>query len=240
MHPIICTFGPFTVFSYGFMLVIAFLVSAFLMKEQAKKEGIDPETVFNLSFNVFVFGVIGARLFYIIENAGFYLRNPIEIIRLQSGGLSWFGGLFAGVIFAVIYLKKKKISLCKILDLAAPFLALGEAIGRIGCLLNGCCYGKVSNFGLFFDVHGQTLIPTQIYSSILLLAIFVILRRSQDKPHLQGQIFYSYLLLYSIKRFSIEFLRQDNPPVFFGLTLFHLISAAIFIFALVKLLKIKK
>lgn len=227
MHPVICKIGPFTIYSYGLMLVVAFLVASALAKQEAKRQQINPEIVFNLGFIIFILGVIGARLLYIIENITYYLKNPLEIIMLQMGGLSWFGGVTLAVIGGVIYLKKKKLSVYKIFDLIAPFAALAQGIGRIGCLLNGCCFGK-------------TLIPTQIYSALILTIIFVILRFLQDKPHREGQIFFAYLLLYSLKRFFIEFWRLDNEIIFFGLTLFQIISLAIFSWALIKIIIIKR
>ena len=159
---------------------------------------------------------------------------------LQHGGLSWFGGLLIGSIFAIRYLKKKQLGVSRSLDLVVPFLALGQAIGRIGCLLNGCCFGRASKFGLYFAVHEGVLIPTQLYSSLVLILIFIILRLLQDKPHRQGQIFFTYLLLYSIARFFIEFWRADNPIVFSGLTLFQILSIAIFLFASIKLILIRR
>jgi len=243
MHPIICQFGPFYIYSYGLMFVLSFAVALTLARHQAKKENLNPEAISNFAFLVFVAGIIGARLFYVIENICYYLKKPLEIIMLQHGGLSWFGGLILGVFCGVVYLKKKKIAVYRTLDLVAPFLALGQAIGRIGCLLNGCCYGKVSQFGIYFKAHESILIPTQIYSSLALILIFIILRFVQGKPHKDGQIFYLYLLLYSVKRFFIEFWRADNEIIFLGLTLFQILCTAIFflsIFKLALLIKYKK
>jgi len=233
MYPEICKIGPFTVYSYGLMLVTAFGVSSFLAARQARKENINPEIIFNLLFFVFICGILGARIFYVVQNLKDYLKDPKEIIMLQHGGMAWFGGLFAGVIASVVYLKIKKLHIFKIIDLVIPFLALAQSIGRIGCLLNGCCFGKPSpEYGIYFPVHGASLIPTQIYSSLLLLAIFIVLRFLQDKPHKEGQIFFVYLLLYAPKRFFIEYLRADNPIVFSGLTLFQILSAVVFCLSL--------
>lgn len=240
MHPIICTIGPFTIFSYGLMMAIAFLVSVSLAKARAKKEGLNPDLIFNFSFVVFVFGVLGARLLYVLQNLNFFLSNPLEIIMLQNGGLSWFGGLFFGSICGIVYLKIKKQSLLKILDLMVAFVALGQAIGRVGCLLNGCCYGKHSHAGIYFEVHDAVLIPTQLYSSLLLILIFIVLRFLQDKPHKTGLIFYSYLLLYAPSRFLIEFLRADNPHIIFGLTLFQVFSFFLFVVGLGGILALNK
>ncbi len=227
MHPIICKIGPFTIYSYGLMLSLAFGLALLLINRRAEKENISPDIIFNFSFSVLLWGVIGARLFYVIENMGYYLKNPIETIMMQRGGLSWFGGLFSAIIFSAVYLKKRRLPAYKILDLCAPFLALAQAVGRIGCLLNGCCFGR-------------TLIPIQLYSSLALLFIFVILRLLQDEPHKEGVIFFAYLLLYSIKRFFIEFWRSDNEIILWGLTLFQLISIAVFSIALLRLYLIKK
>ena len=185
MHPTICTIGPLTIYSYGFMLAWAFALSMSLAGFRAKKENIDPEIVFNFSFFVLIAGILGARIFYVIEHFDFYRSNPLEIIMLQHGGLSFFGGLFLGTISGIAYLKVKKIGIYKILDLIAPFAALAQAIGRIGCFLNGCCGGKE-----------DALIPVQLAASMLLILIFIILRFLQDRPHKAGQVFYSYLFLY--------------------------------------------
>lgn len=122
------------------------------------------------------------------------------------------------------------------MDLLVPFVALAQSLGRIGCFLNGCCFGKESFYGIYFPSHGAVLIPTQLYSSLAMLIIFVILRIMQDMPHKQGQIFYAYLFLYSVKRFLIEFLRADNKVIFSDLTLFQLLSLAVFVISSFKLL----
>lgn len=240
MFPEICKIGPVTVYSYGLSVVAAFLVASGLAYSQAKRQNFHPDAVFNFMFTAFIAGIIGARLFYIIENAAYYRKNPLEIIMLQRGGLSWFGGFIAGVLCSAIYLKKKRIPVYKTLDLIAPFLALGQSIGRVGCLLNGCCFGRESGSGIYFPVHGSVLIPTQAYSALLLLVTFIFLRFRQERPHREGEIFLAYLLFYALKRFFIEFWRADNPVIAFGLTLFQFISIALFFFALSKLISIKR
>jgi len=221
------------------MLVLAFLIGATLAAQRAKKENIDPGIIFNLSFAAFISGIIGARLLYILQYASYYMKNPWEILMLQHGGLSWFGGLIAGAAGAVIYLKAKRLSVPGILDLMIPFVALSQAIGRLGCLLNGCCYGKISKFGIYFKAHDAYLIPTQLYSSLALIVIFFILRYLEERPHKPGGIFFTYLLLYTLKRFFMEFWRADNEIVFLGLTIFQVFSAAIFVLAFLKLTRLK-
>lgn len=243
MLPEICKIGPFTVYAYGLMLVLGFFTSSYLAARQAKRQQVDGEQIFNLLFWVFIFGIIGSRVFYVLNNFVFYWQHPLEIIMLQHGGMAWFGGLIFGTAIAVLFIKKHKMDLLKILDLLAPFVALGQAIGRIGCLLNGCCFGRESEFGIYFKVFDKILIPTQLYSSLLLILIFVILRFRQNAKHLPGEIFCGYLFLYSLKRFFIEFLRNDSPREFFGLTLFQILCLAVFLVSLgisIKLFLIKK
>jgi len=230
MHPVICKIGQFYIYSYGLMLVAAFITATSLALMEAKRQRLDHEAIFNFLFTALVCGIIGSRIFYVLENLGYYAKNPLEIVMLQQGGLSWFGGLMLGSAAGIFYLKKRKLPIYRVLDLVAPYLALAQSIGRIGCLLNGCCFGRTP------------FLPTQIYASLALLAIYVTLRLMQNRPRPQGTIFYSYLLLYSIKRFTIEFWRLDNPVVFHGLTLFQLLSIGLFILAVAKLclIKIKK
>lgn len=240
MHPVICTIGPFSIYSYGLMLVLAFAVSTSLMVARAKQQNMDAEVLFNFCFAAFVSGVVGSRVFYVLENLGYYFKNPLEIIMLQHGGLSWFGGLMLGSITAIFYLKKKKLSVYRTLDFIIPYVALAQAIGRIGCLLNGCCFGReTQTAGLYFETHKAVLIPTQLYSSLALLAIYAVLRFMQNKPRPRGEIFFVYLLLYSIKRFTIEFWRADNEIIFYGLTLFQVLSIFLFVLSITKLVLIK-
>ncbi|MFA5093406.1 MAG: prolipoprotein diacylglyceryl transferase [Candidatus Omnitrophota bacterium] len=238
MLPEICRIGVFTIYSYGLMLVLAFFVSSYLASLQAKKEGIDPEVIFNLFFVIFIFGILGSRIFYVLNHLGDYLHNPLEIFMLQKGGLAWFGGAIFGTLAAIIFIKKHKLNLFKTLDLLVPFIALGQAIGRIGCLLNGCCYGRPSEYGMYFKVFDQHLIPTQLYSSLLLLIIFFILKFIQDRKHVVGTVVAAYLFFYSIKRFFIEYLRNDTPRSIYGLTIFQVLSVAMFVISILIFIKI--
>ena len=220
------------------MLVLAFFVCSYLASWQAKKEGVDPEIIFSLCFVVFISGIMGARVFYVISNFGDYLHRPLEIFMLQRGGLAWFGGAIFGSLAAVVFAKIKKLNLFKILDLLVPFIALGQAIGRIGCLLNGCCYGRESAYGIYFKVFDQYLIPTQLYSSLLLLLIFFILRFIQRRKPVPGVVLAAYLFLYPLKRFFIEYLRNDSPRIYFGLTIFQVLSLAMFVISILMFVRI--
>lgn len=232
MHPIICQIGPFAVYSYGLLLVLAFFTATFLAQRKALTLGVNPQIIFDITFAALVAGIIGGRLFYVLTHLNYYINEPLSILKLWEGGLSWFGGLLSGFIVASIYIKRNKLKVVKILDLLAPFLALAHSIGRIGCLLNGCCYGIESRWGIYFPVHNKILVPTQLYSSLALLAIFIILRVIQDRPHKNGEIILSYLIFYSVWRFIIEFWRAEESAVLWGLTRFQLISLVVLIISL--------
>lgn len=224
MHPTICHLGPLTVYSYGLMLVIAFLVASHLASRQARVEGFDPELIFSLCFRSFIAGIIGARALFVASHAGHYLENPVEIVMFTQGGLSIFGGLIAGIVTAFAVVRSRRLSWQRVLDLLLPFVALGQAFGRVGCYLNGCCYGKEVWWGVVFPGEPYARIPTQLIASFLLVCIFVALRFLQDRPHAAGSITCWYLILYGAKRFFVESLRADNAQIIGGFTLYHVMS----------------
>ena len=238
MQPVLFNLGPIQIYSYGFMLALASLVSVYLSASSAAKEGLDPGAVWDLGFWILLCGIIGARIAYIILNLSYFISSPKEIFMLNHGGLAWYGGLVFGSLGGFTYLKIKKFSILKYIDLMAPYVALGQAIGRIGCFLNGCCYGKACiAFGIYSPVHEDILIPTQLISSFLLVLIFLVLRFYQSKKPKIGNVFFVYLALYSIKRFLVQFLRDDDPVIFLGLTGFQIASLILFFVALVLLIK---
>ena len=229
MHPIIFHFGILTVYSYGVMLGAAVVVCALLLSYDAKKQGISRDVVYDFVFWVVLAGITGARIFYIFLNWDSFMQNPKEIFMIQHGGLAWQGGLISGAAAAWIFIKKNHLPLLKFLDLASPYAALGQSIGRIGCLLNGCCYGRPAAWGLFFPAYEARLHPTQIYETIGLLFVFLILRRAQKvNPH-PGRIFVLYLYLAALERFIVEFFRADHEATWLmGLSIFQIVCVFIF------------
>ncbi|MDD5174247.1 MAG: prolipoprotein diacylglyceryl transferase [Candidatus Omnitrophica bacterium] len=233
MHPIIVKIGSIYIYSYGLMVAVGFAVATLLAYRHADDFGISRDKVIDLGIVMLIGGIVGARIVYIALNFQYYMENPLEIINLTRGGLVWYGALISGMIIAAWFLKKNKISFWAAADLFAPYIALAQAFGRIGCFLNGCCYGSVAPAGFMLNVifPGESVCryPTQIFSAIGLLLIFVILRIWQKRRHFGGEIFLGYGLLYSIKRFGVEFFRGDYPKILYGLTISQLISVAIFV-----------
>jgi phosphatidylglycerol:prolipoprotein diacylglycerol transferase len=223
MHPILFSIGPLVVYSYGFMLAAAFLVTSSLAGKRAHIFAMSKEYVYNQAFIIIVSGIIGARLFYILLNIDYFIANPLESFMVNRGGLIFYGGLFTALIAGVIFAKVSKVSVLDTADLFAPFVTLGHSIGRIGCLLNGCCYGKrVSPF--LESIFPWKAYPTQLFCSVGLFLVFLMLFYLQPKRRFRGQVFFVYLITYGLFRFLIEFLRGDLSPVFYGLTITQVIS----------------
>lgn len=216
MHPVLIKFGPLSVYSYGTMLAIGFSIAVLFIYSRAPSFRLDKNTIVDLSIFALIGGIIGARLFYIVLNINYYIAQPIEVFNLSKGGLVWYGGFLGGSASSIWYIRKKALNFWDVFDLMAPYVALAQAIGRIGCFLNGCCFGREGH-------------PAQLYSSLTLILIFVALRLWQERRHFNGEIFLGYSALYSAKRFVIEFFRGDSQRLTFDLTLYQYISLAIFL-----------
>ncbi len=222
MHPILFEIGPFTIRTYGVLVAVAFLTGFLLIYKEARKENFYPNKILDLELVILIFGIIGARLLHILVNMDFYSKNLFEVFLIWKGGLALYGGLILAVAAGWVFLLANKIPVKKTGDLIAPYIALGQSIGRIGCFLNGCCYGKP--IGNTSYIH-----PTQIYASAALIIAFVVLKIAQKKPPFNGFVFFLYLVLYSFQRFFIDFLRADTPVYFGSLTISQIISIGVFL-----------
>jgi len=220
-----------TIYSYGLMLAIAVVVSTLLLARDAHRSNINADIIFDLVFWAVISGIVGARMFYIALNYPFFLKHPSEIIMVQNGGLAWQGGLILGSIVVMLYIKSKKLPLSTMLDVLVPYLALGQSIGRVGCFLNGCCYGRAFDGGIYFPVHDATLHPTQLYLSAGFFLIFLILKKYQRFSEIPGLVFASYLILASSLRFGVEYFRADHEIFFLGLSIFQFVCFGVLLFA---------
>ncbi|MBF0489718.1 MAG: prolipoprotein diacylglyceryl transferase [Candidatus Omnitrophica bacterium] len=240
MHPILFQIGPITIYSYGVMIALAVILCAWLLSRDAKVYKIPADTIYDLMFWTVAWGILGARIFYIGLTWNYFSKNLLEMIMLQHGGLAWQGGFIGGALAGTWFVINKKLPLRLLLDLVAPYIALGQSIGRVGCFFNGCCYGKPVSWGIYFPVHEARLHPTQLYETGGLLVAFFILKYAQTKPHRLGMIFVLYLWLGAIERFTVEFFRADHDGVWLGLSLFQYISLAIFAVGLVLLRRFRQ
>ncbi len=259
MHPILFKIGRFEIYSYGVLLALAFYISLYLLTKdltrlslsrQTRKENISVQTILDIAFWVIASGFLGGKLAYIISNLPLYIQNPFDA-SLWRGGFIFHGGFFLSLITIFIYTKKKKLSFFPIADLLIPYAALGQAIGRIGCFLNGCCYGKPTDLpiGKVFTLNSPAgyhygalpLHPTQLYSSLFLFVLFLLLKKIEDKRTFEGETFLFYLILYPAFRFFLDFLRGDRlGPFFHNLTLFQIICGGIVFISLTILIGKKR
>lgn len=221
MYPIIYQIGPVSVYSYGLMLAVAAIVCAFLMAKDGAKFGLKPDLIYDLVFWIVLGGIVGARIFYIGLNTAYFFSHPLKIIMIHEGGLAWQGGFAGGLLSGWLFVKKNKLQLPFMLDLAAPYVALGQAIGRIGCFLNGCCYGKHFDHGIYFPLHGDHLYPTQLYDAFGLLLLFFMVQFCKKRTWFSGKVFILYLYGAATLRFVVEFFRADHEYLFLNLSVYQ-------------------
>ena len=227
MHPEIFSIGNFVISYYGLLVAIGVLVGLLIAQRLAFSAGIDGNKVFDLGIMLVIAAILGARLFYIILNWKDFLSSPMDYIFSRSGFV-FLGGFIGALAFGIPYAIHKKLHLWDLADIFVTGLAFGHAVGRQGCLLNGCCYGKEICETSFFATRFMTIpgwhIPTQLFESMGEFIIFAILLIVFPKRKFKGENFIIYLIIYGILRFILEFFRGDYQHLFiWGLTFSQLI-----------------
>ncbi len=229
MFPILFSVGPFHVYSYGFCLALAFGMCLFLLggdinRYMGTKLGLPPEKGFHQTFDlgawVLVGSLFGARVFYVFENSAEFRGGWLQVFEIWRGGLVFYGGLMGGLLTGIIWARKNKWPLAYLFDLTAPYVLLGQAIGRMGCYLNGCCYGAVDYFkGVVFpgSEDPRPHLPTQlweIYGDLALFLLLLLLRKFTIRfPWLTFSL---YVLTYGVLRYVMEFWRRNWNHQYLG------------------------
>ena len=221
--------GPVTFYVWGIMVALGILVGLILASREAKRKKLDPEEIYNIGIISVVSGILGARLVFALENPG-ALTSFWDFFRVWEGGLAFHGGFLGALGVGFLYIKIKKLDFPKYLDTLAPSIAIGHAIGRIGCILTGLHLGKetTSPLGVYYDGTVRHLTP--LYEMVGLIVLFVILMKIRGKEGIEnkdGFLFAIYLTSYSALRFVVEFFRAD--PVYYGLTIAQYITAVLFL-----------
>jgi phosphatidylglycerol:prolipoprotein diacylglycerol transferase len=224
MHSILFHLGPIPIYSYGLMLMLAFLAASTVAMQLAKQRGIEPEHVLDLAAAILVAAILGSRLLYVALQWHFFRQHLADIGQIWQGGLSFHGGLIGGLLAGIIYCRRHGLSFLRMGDVVAPGAAVGYAIGRIGCFLNGCCYGAPTSLPWACQFRDPPITgsltppshPTQIYASLINLGIFALLLWIWRRQRFTGQVLWSYLLFYAIYRFGIEFLRKGATAEVFA------------------------
>src|SRR3989338_4508770 len=220
INPVLLRLGPFEIRYYGLFYVLGFVMAYFIIDYLAKKKKISlsKDDIADFLLYIIVGTVLGARIFYIIfYNLPFYLSNPFEMLAVWHGGLSFHGGLIGAVIAGFYFCKRKKIDFYEIADISVIPLALGLALCRLGNFINGELYGRITNVPWavkFPDAEGF-MHPSQIYASFKNLIIFFALWSIKDKKLPKGFMFWMFVVMYSLSRFTVEFFRQPDEQLGF-------------------------
>ena len=224
MFPELFKIDGIVISTYGVLVAIGMIATFYLALYFARKENIPEKQIENLFFFAVVFGLIGARIAYIIEHPDQF-KTFIDYIAVWKGGIDWFGGFIGGVLAVLFLIKKYNLDILKVGDIAGGSIILGHAIGRLGCTAAGCCYGKPvpeHSFWEHFSIKfpegsaappGLHLYPTQPLEAVGNFLIFLFLFFVYRKKSFDGQILALYLSLYGLERFLLEFMRGVTPPL---------------------------
>jgi len=223
MHPILVhiptPFGEVPVYSYSVMVLVAYFAATAYAYFEARRLGEDGEKVLDLSFWVFLASILGSRLLEVLVNWRRFAPSPLDIFKIWQGGLTYYGGFIAAILTCLGFIRFHRLALGKWADLLAPVAMIALGFGRIGCFLNGCCYGRPAA-GLPWAVtfppgilpvplDSLPLHPTQLYESLIAFLIAGISYALERRPHRPGVVVWTMILLYALARFFLEFLRLD-------------------------------
>ncbi len=234
MYPEILRIGSLTVHSYGLMIALAILVSAIAIYREAPREKINADHVLEAVIVAAIFGLLGSRILYILLNWGYYSTKPLSAILTQFEGLTFYGAMFGGVIALFVWSRWRQFGFLKMADLLAPYLALGYAFGRIGCFLNGCCYGKEASVPWALPINmADTVLrhPVQLYAAFGGLIIFILLKLLRPHRPFVGFLLLTLFAFYGILRFIVEFFRYSDVA-WIGLSTAQLFSLGLTILSL--------
>lgn len=230
MYPELLRLGRFEIRAYGMMLAISFLVGIYWSMYRAQKRGIDRNHIMDISVFIVLCAIVGARFMYVVTHLEEFRGHWLDTINpfpssgeIGIGGLTMLGGVILALTAILIYCQIKKISVLRLCDVMAPAFGLGIFLTRIGCFLNGCCFGRPSDlpWGMTFplislagsilpDVH---LHPTQLYSSFYGLVILIVILLLDRKPRFDGFLLSVFFMLYGVFRFVVDFMRYyDYEP----------------------------
>jgi len=231
------------IYSYGFMVMIGFAMAIFISVYRSEQVGIDANVVMDLGLWTMLAGIAGARIFHMIQfHENYAEASFFTLFEVWKGGLVFYGGMIGSLVAGVVFLRMRKISVLRIIDVIAPAVPLGIAFARFGCFLNGCCFGRSCDSNFFLAIQDPKTLkkafihPTQLYSSLDAFVIFVLVviySRLSFRRRAHGELFALFVILYGVGRFMMESFRNDTGPVFgTGGTIAQVMSVAFVVVAL--------
>lgn len=248
MYPTIFKVGSLAIRSYGVALATAVFLTVWLVERNAKKKGVEGYKIFDLAVIILLVSIAGARVMYVVEHWSDYHDDPFRVLMVWEGGLIFLGGFIPGIIVGLLYLRLKR--LWGLRDTIALYLPIAIGVTRIGCFLNGCCFGKPtdSSIGVVFpplsaagvEFPGIPLHPTQLYSLGAAFLIFLVLISIRKKEPREGSLFWSFLILYSFFRFGVDWIRYYEPAAYLSfLTINQWISIVVAFISVAGLVRIR-
>jgi len=253
MHPILFEVGDWPVYSYGVLLALAYLAGLQLAVMRARRAGLDSARIMDLGIYLIIAALVGAKLMLVVVDFSYFRDHPRELLSLVRVGGVFYGGLIFALLAGLFLVRRYKLPVWSAADMYAPGVALGHIIGRLGCLLAGCCYGRPTDlpWGITFTSPvaaasagtplGIPLHPTQIYDAgaELLILIFLLVFERRGRPY-PGRTWWLYMLLYAVARFIVEIFRADDRGIILGFSTSQFVSLVMAPIAIVMLLRLKR
>ena len=245
INPVIFHLGGFELRWYGLAIITGVITAALIAIREGGRKGIPADRIYTLTIWAVVGGVLGARLFHVIDRWSYYASNPSLILQFQQGGLAIWGAVAGGFIGAAIYSRVGHLSLARVVDVCTPGLLVAQIIGRIGCIINGDAYGGPTSLPWgFIYTNPATLIPDYlrgvpthpypVYEMLWNGLVLLIIWRLRHSFKRDGLLFLSYLPFYALGRFFLTFVRQENV-VLDGLQQAQIIALVVFAVSLILL-----
>jgi phosphatidylglycerol---prolipoprotein diacylglyceryl transferase len=223
IDPVIFRYSSIAIRWYGVMIALGIALGIWVALREARRVGLDEDAVYNTALWGVVGGLLGSRLFHVLDRIDFYLQNPSTVLSIQQGGLAIWGGVIGGLAAGAAYCRWAKLPLARVADVAAPAILVGQLVGRVGSIVNGDAYGAAADLPWsFIYVHPDALIPDlgepthpyPLYEIVWNLAVLGIIWRLRRDGRPEGTVFLGYLLLYSLGRFVLTFVRQETLLLF--------------------------
>ena len=256
MHPELLQLGPVHLRSYGVLMAVAFVAGTFLALREARRLGLDEDKVVNVILVTLIASVFGARMLYVLEHLNEFRREWTSALALWQGGLTLYGGVAAGTFAGLVAAKRMGLPVWITADALTPALALGTFFGRIGCFLNGCCYGRPTTlpWGVVFppgsfatlEFGSQPVHPSQLYNAAAGLALFAVFQALRGRFRVPGVMFWSFIIAFALLRIPLDLTRTYETDAVLmrigtlDVTESQLMSLGMILFATLMILRLRR